>query len=92
MITSNTKLYCIFGNPVEHSLSPIIHNACFKRYSIDAKYIAFQTQNIKPAIEAMRSINILGASITLPFKTEVLKYVDKLDEFSSKSGSKHSQK
>ena len=92
MITSNTKLYCIFGNPVEHSLSPIIHNACFKKHSIDAKYIAFQTQNIQSAIEAMRSLNILGASITLPFKTQVLQYVDELDEFSNKSGAANTLK
>ena len=50
-INSNTSLYCIFGNPVSHSLSPVIHNTAFQSLDMDAVYMAFAPENIEEAIQ-----------------------------------------
>lgn len=80
MITATTTLYCIFGKPVSHSKSPLIHNALFTHYGLNSAYMAFETDNIRDGIKAMRTLGIQGASVTIPFKTDVL---DELDEIST---------
>ncbi|MCX7677689.1 MAG: shikimate dehydrogenase [Spirochaetes bacterium] len=78
-ISSHTKVYCIFGNPVEHSLSPLMHNAAFEATGVDAVYVAFRPSSIKDAIAAMRTLPIYGASITIPYKTSVIEFLDEID-------------
>ncbi|MBU8910976.1 MAG: shikimate dehydrogenase [Desulfobacterales bacterium] len=80
MIDSNTQLYCIFGNPVRHSKSPAIHNACFQHHHINAVYLAFGVDEISKGITAMRSLNIKGASVTIPFKQSIMNYLDRIDK------------
>ncbi|MCL1911187.1 MAG: shikimate dehydrogenase [Leptospirales bacterium] len=79
-ITSKTKIYCIFGNPVSHSISPVMHNAGFSAAGLDAAYCAFAPDDIGKAVESMRSLGIAGASVTIPFKTDVINYIDETDE------------
>ena len=81
-IDNRTQLYGIFGNPVEHSLSPILHNAVFKKLGMNAVYLAFKTapESLGLAFEGMRSLNIRGVNITIPFKEEVLGYLDEIPE------------
>ncbi|MGL4368606.1 MAG: shikimate dehydrogenase [Spirochaetota bacterium] len=86
MINARTELYCIFGNPVAHSLSPIIHNAAFFHEGINAVYLAFQPHSPEAAVAAMRTLPILGASITIPFKTEILPFLDVIDPLAEKIG------
>lgn len=86
-INANTEIYCIFGNPVRHSLSPLIHNTAFRELSINALYCAFEPAGIKEAIDSMKSLNILGASVTIPFKVDVLSYVDEIDDLANNIGS-----
>ena len=86
MINSTTDLYCIFGNPVKHSKSPEIHNAWFKKYKINAVYTAFEIDNIANAMKAVKTLNIKGASITIPFKESVMTYLDYIDKNASNIG------
>ena len=86
MVDSNTDLYCIFGNPVKHSKSPEIQNAWFKQYQINAVYTAFEVNNIANAINAMKILNIKGASITIPFKESVMECLDHIDDNAVKIG------
>ncbi len=86
-INSETSLYCIFGNPVKHSLSPVIHNSAFRELGINAVYLAFEPETIEEAIRSVRSLNIKGASITIPFKVEVMKYIDHVDPLAGQIGS-----
>lgn len=81
-IDANTELYGIFGNPVKHSLSPRIHNAEFQRLGINAVYTAFEVhkESLGLAFEAIRSLNIRGVNITVPFKEEAIEYVDEIPE------------
>ncbi len=80
MIDSFTQIYGVFGNPARHSKSPFIHNFAFQYYHINAVYLAFEPDEIAKSLEAMRALNIKGASITLPFKETVMAYLDRIDE------------
>lgn len=81
-IDSHTQLYGIFGNPVHHSLSPSIHNAAFKRLGMNASYLAFEIEPdaLGLAFEGVRSLNIRGVNVTIPFKEDVINYVDEIPE------------
>ncbi len=79
VIKSLTKICCLIGDPIEHSLSPLIHNAGYQALGIDHVYIPFRVRDIKKAIEGIRGLGIRGASITLPHKTKAIKYLDKID-------------
>lgn len=85
-ITSQTKLYCIFGKPVSHSLSPVLHNCGFAVRQIDAVYCAFEPSDIGSAIEAMKVLGINGASVTVPFKVDVIQYINALDTLAADIG------
>lgn len=76
---SQTKLCCVIGNPVGHSLSPLIHNAAFKRLGLNYAYVAFEVKDLKNAIAGIRALGIRGASVTIPYKSEVIKYLDWVD-------------
>jgi shikimate dehydrogenase len=86
-INSETDLYCIFGSPVRHSLSPVIQNAAFKKAGINAVYVAFEPASIQAALQAMRHLGIKGASVTIPFKIEVLPFLDAIDPAAAAIGS-----
>jgi shikimate dehydrogenase len=86
-VNAGTEIYCIFGNPVKHSLSPAMQNAAFKALGINAVFTAFEVDNIKYAISAMKALDIRGASVTIPFKIQSIKYVDKLDPLARDIGS-----
>ncbi len=86
MIDSSTQLYCIFANPVKHTQSPAIHNFNFARHNINAVYLAFELDDIQKGISAMRTLNIKGASITIPFKETVIDHLDWIDEDALKIG------
>lgn len=79
MINALTRLYCVFGNPVRHSKGPIIHNAAFKDKGINAVYLAFEVQDAAGAVQAVRSLDIQGASVTIPFKESIMAHLDWID-------------
>lgn len=79
MTDANTKICCLIGDPVEHSLSPLIHNAAYKALGLDYSYITFRTSDIERAIADIRAQGIRGASVTTPHKASALKYLDRLD-------------
>jgi len=80
-ITANTNFICIIGHPIEHSLSPIMHNALFQDFKLDYAYLSFDVHpdNLKAAFEGIRALNIKGANVTIPHKEDSLKYMDDLE-------------
>ena len=85
----NNTLFCVIGDPVWHSLSPIIHNTIYKTY--DLKNFVYTKMEIpqksfKKIKTILKIFNIKGSSITSPFKEEILKYVDEIDEKSKQIG------
>ena len=71
-----TKLYGVIGQPIAHSLSPLMHNAAFADAGQKAHFTAFAVDDLASAIAGIRALGIAGASVTLPHKTEVIKYLD----------------
>lgn len=86
MARNSSKIYAVFGNPVGHSLSPIMHNAAFKRMKIDAHYVPFCVKSVEDAVRGIRGLDIRGVSVTIPFKTTVMPYLDEVDESSLRIG------
>ena len=81
MITGKTLLVGIIGDPVEHSLSPPMHNAAFKHLEMDYVYVPFHVsgENLEKAIQGARSLEIRGLNVTIPHKTAVIPYLDEVD-------------
>lgn len=74
------KKYSIIGEPVTHSLSPKLHNYWFRKYKIDAEYslLPIKEDEIKNVIDKIRSDEISGINVTLPYKKKVIPFLDKL--------------
>ncbi len=70
------ELFAVFGNPVLHSKSPQIFNPAFEDLNINAKYIRIRPQSAKDICTLMKDIPIAGASITSPFKEEIMNFLD----------------
>lgn len=79
-INWNTSLYCLIGNPIDKSLSPIIHNEIFKILGKNSIYLAFNVEEskLKDVIEGLKAINVEGFNVTIPYKKEIIKYLDDL--------------
>ena len=86
MIDTQTELYGIIGNPVHHSLSPMIHNGAFKRLGWNAVYLVFEVKNLEEALKGIRGLGVRGVSVTIPFKTEVVPSLDKVEGLARKIG------
>jgi shikimate dehydrogenase len=81
MITGKTHLVGLIGDPVEHSLSPPMHNAAFDHLEMDYVYVPFHVKgdNLESAIQGARSLEIKGLNVTIPHKTMVIPYLDEVD-------------
>ncbi|MCX8043837.1 MAG: shikimate dehydrogenase [Desulfobacterota bacterium] len=86
-INAQTILCCLIGNPVEHSLSPALHNACFRECGLNWVYVAFRVTDIAGGLAGIRALGIRGASVTIPYKISALKYLDDIDPVARTIGS-----
>ena len=70
MIDGKTKTCALLGNPVEHTLSPIIHNTLAQRCQINMVYIPFLVEGsqLRQAVEGARALNMLGLNVTVPIR------------------------
>ena len=86
MINKDTKIYCSFSsNPGNNGC--MFFNDAFKDKNINAIYKSFYSDNIEKSMEAVRTLNIRGCAVSMPFKIEVNKFVDEWDESFSNIGS-----
>jgi shikimate dehydrogenase len=81
VVSGTTKVCGVIGNPIEHTLSPIMQNAAFESLELDYVFLAFkvQTSEVEKAIAGMRALNIHGLNVTMPHKNAVIKYLDEID-------------
>ena len=81
-ISGKTKVCALIGEPVEHSLSPTMHNAAFKHLGLDYVYLAFRVrkEELRDAIDGIRALKIHGLNVTKPLKVDVTALLDDLDE------------
>ena len=85
---SKTRLCAVIGDPIEHSLSPVMHNAAFKALHLNYVYLAFQVKRgeLKKAVAWIRTRGIHGISVTLPHKVEIMRYIDSVDQLAKAIG------
>ncbi|WP_088102550.1 shikimate dehydrogenase [Halalkalibacter urbisdiaboli] len=76
------KLFGLFGHPVQHSMSPMMHNDAFAQLGINASYRLFNVEPkfLKDAVSGIRGLNIAGCNVTIPHKVSVMDYLDEIDE------------
>jgi shikimate dehydrogenase len=78
-IDAKTRLCALIGNPVEHSLSPAIHNAAFQHLGLNFVYVAFKVEDVDGALRGLRALTgIRGVSVTIPHKVAVVPYLDEV--------------
>lgn len=84
-LNGKTIITGIFGYPVEHSLSPAMHNAAFERLSLDYCYVPFSVRPefLGEAVRALRALNLRGVNVTVPHKENVIPFLDKVDKEAS---------
>ena len=87
-ITGRTNLCGVIGDPIEHTMSPAIHNAAFAQMGLDYVYVPFHVkqEELGKAIDGMRALNIRGFNVTIPHKVAVIPLLDKLDPLAEKIG------
>jgi len=80
-INGETGVCAVIGDPVEHSLSPVMHNAAFQKLGLNLVYVAFNvTRNeLKEAVAGARSLGLRGLNVTMPHKKAVMRYLDETD-------------
>ena len=82
VVNAGTKLFAILGEPIAHSLSPVIMNEAFDRKNMDCIFLAFRSnpQELDTAIKAMRGFKFSGYVFTMPVKEEAVRHMDALEE------------
>ena len=87
-ITGATQICGIIGDPIEHTMSPVMHNAAFRQLGIDCAYLPFRVgeEAVGRAIEGVKALNIRGLNVTIPHKTAVIPYLDGLDPMAERMG------
>lgn len=85
-VDAGTRVYGVAGDPVQHSLSPIMMNTAFHRETVNAVYLALQTTKIADLMLLIREIPVHGVSVTMPLKQEIMKHLDRTDALSQKIG------
>jgi shikimate dehydrogenase len=89
VISGATRVAAVIGDPVRHSLSPVLHNAAYRALGIDWVYVAFEVPAgaTAGALESMRALGLAGISVTMPHKTAA---ADACDELSAEAAALHS--
>ncbi|HEY8486460.1 MAG TPA: shikimate dehydrogenase [Limnochordales bacterium] len=82
LITGTTRVLCILGHPIAHSLSPVMHNRAIEALGLDYVYVAFDVapQELGRAVQGLRALGVAGATVTIPHKEAVLAFVDEMEE------------
>ncbi|MBS4540016.1 shikimate dehydrogenase [Clostridium sp. D2Q-11] len=85
-IDSDTSLFCLIGNPVSKSLSPLIHNISFEWNKINSTYLTFNVEDLEKSIDGIKALGIKGFNVTIPYKEKIMIYLDEIDKLAKDIG------
>ncbi|WNC16821.1 shikimate dehydrogenase [Brevibacillus brevis] len=88
MISSKTQLVGLFGHPVSHSQSPMMHNAAFAEAGLDYAYVAFdvESNSLEDAVAGIRALGLKGINVTIPHKVAIMPMLDEIDPLAKRIG------
>lgn len=88
MVTGATKLVGVIGNPVAHSLSPVMHNAAFENLGMNWAYVPLPVEPhmLQGALRGLPALGFMGANVTVPHKEKVIQFLDELAPGAKKIG------
>ena len=71
------KLFGVIGDPIGHSMSPLMHNDLFNHYGIDAHYFPFHVKqgSLAKAIEGLKTLGVSGFNVTVPHKVAIMRVI-----------------
>ncbi len=85
-VDAATRMYGVVGDPIAHSLSPVIMNTAFRRENVNGVYLPLHAKTLKDLLACVRDIPIHGLSITMPYKEAILQHLDNTDSHTTKIG------
>jgi 3-dehydroquinate dehydratase/shikimate dehydrogenase len=85
-LTQRTRVYGVIGDPVGHSLSPLLHNTGFIARKIDAVYLPFLVKDLRDFLKAVPEFGICGFSVTIPHKQSILRHLHEIDPLAAEIG------
>ncbi|MFP5113681.1 shikimate dehydrogenase [Bacillaceae bacterium C204] len=82
------KLFAVLGDPIGHSMSPVMHNDLFSFYNIDGVYLPFQVkdEDLYDAVKGLKALGVGGFNVTVPHKSKILPFLDGIDELAANIG------
>ena len=85
-VTARTRVYGVIGNPIGHSLSPLLHNTAFHARKFDAVFVPFLVREVRDFLAAMKPLGVRGVSVTIPHKETILRHLDDCDPLAGRIG------
>ena len=85
-ITRRTRVFGVIGDPIGHSLSPLLHNTAFHARKFDAVFVPFLVRNLREFLGAMRGFGVAGLAVTIPHKETILRVLDDCDPLAARIG------
>jgi 3-dehydroquinate dehydratase/shikimate dehydrogenase len=85
-VRPDAALYGVVGNPISHSLSPVMHNAGFEALGLNAVYVPFEAQSPEDFVRFAKAEQVRGTSITAPFKIGLMAHVDEVETLAARVG------
>jgi 3-dehydroquinate dehydratase / shikimate dehydrogenase len=85
-VDAATRVYGVAGDPVEHSLSPVIMNTALRRENVNGVYLPLHAKTLKDLMRCVREIPLHGLSVTMPYKQSILAHLDNTDAHTTKIG------
>jgi shikimate dehydrogenase len=87
-VTGKTQICGLIGDPVEHTMSPVMHNTAFKKLGLDYIYLPFRVspEQLPQAVAGLKALNVRGFNVTIPHKVSVIPLLDGLDPVAERIG------
>ncbi len=79
-VNSKTRVFAVIGSPIEHSMSPEIHNSSFSELKLNCIYVAYRVERLylREAIEGFKALGYSGVNVTIPHKIEIMRYLEEI--------------